>query len=294
MKLKHHRTGISSVFPRLGSIAPFALLLMAALYCVGAPQARCQDSPSSEEAHARLETISISGSKRFSTDKIAAAAGLKVGESVSRADLQKAADALSQLGIFSNVQYRFSSPLSGVQVEFAVSDAPELPIVFDNFPWVSDDDLSSAIHSAVPLFDGSAPAGGMLLDSMDTAIEVFLEKKGVFAKVSHAKMSSPLTDDPVMTFLAAGPVQNVKSLEFAEPIAENERGIHDRLSDLIGKPYSRTALELFEVEQARPAYYSRGLLKVHFDAPVIQAETGSGATGAIAPTFSNRPRPSKA
>jgi outer membrane protein assembly factor BamA len=220
---------------------------------------------------ARLDSVSVVGSKRFPADKIVAAMGLKAGSMVTRVDLQKAADSLSALGPFSTVKYRFASPPSGLRVEFAVEDAPGLPIRFDNFPWVSDDELTAALKSAVPLCDGTAPPGGAILDTMGTAIELFLEKKDVFARVSHSAMTDPLTDEPMQTFLAAGPAQDVKSVEFSDALALANRGIQDRLKDLIGKPYSRTALEVFEVEQVRPVYLSRGLLKIRFSAPVIKA-----------------------
>jgi outer membrane protein assembly factor BamA len=258
-------------------IVILALLVFGTVVC----PAISQDAAAPPEIQARLGAVSVVGSKRFSSDAIVAAAGLKAGTLVSRADLQKAADTLSALGPFSSVKYRFSSPPSGLLVEFAVEDAPGLPIRYDNFPWVTDDELTAAAKVAVPLCDGTAPPGGTMLDAMGTAIELFLEKKNVFARVSHSPMTDPLTDEPIQTFLAAGPAQDVKSIEFSDPLAENDHAIRDRLPDLIGKPYSRTALEIFEVEQVRPIYFARGLLKVHFDAPAIQAV--AAAAGDAAP-----------
>src|SRR5713226_2386205 len=72
----------------------------------------------------KLVGIKILGSKRFSEDQIAAATGLKVGETVHREDLQAAADHLAQLGLFSSVRYRFSSKGDNVELEFQVEDAP--------------------------------------------------------------------------------------------------------------------------------------------------------------------------
>jgi outer membrane protein assembly factor BamA len=251
-----------------------ALLLLLILFVAGLPAALpvfCQDAAAPPELRVRLDAISVVGWKRLSPDAIIAASGLKVGAPVSRVDLQKAADVLSALGPFSSVKYRFSSPPSGLRVEFEVQEAPGLPIRYDNFPWVMDEELNAAVKAAVPLCDGTAPPGGAILDTMATAIELYLEKKNVFARVSHTPMTDPLTDEPIQTFLAAGPAQDVKSIEFSDALAMANRTIQDRLSDLIGKPYSRTGLELFEVEQVRPVYVARGLLKVHFDAPAIQA-----------------------
>jgi len=43
--------------------------------------------------------------------------------------------------------------------------------------------------------------------------------------------------------------------------------VQERLPDLIGKPYSRSRVELFEFEQLRPIYLTHAYLKVQFGQP---------------------------
>jgi outer membrane protein insertion porin family len=251
------------------------LIFLFACLVLVASTARAQEppapAPAANEPSAKLAAISASGSTHFSSDAIVAESGLKAGDTVTRTDLKNAADRLSGLGTFAKVGYRFSSAADGVTVEYEVADAPLLPVSFDNFPWVSDDDLKGAIKAAVPLFDGTAPATGRILDEEGDAVRRFLETKGIYVKVSHTPMSDPLTSVQTVQFLSAGAEEDVKSIDFSDALANTNKAIQERLADLIGKPYSLTALKLFEFEQVRPVYVERGLLNVSFKEPVVQA-----------------------
>lgn len=243
--------------------------------------ARAQEpatAPAAAEPSAKLAAITATGSTHFSSDAIVAESGLKSGDTVTRTDLKNAADKLSALGTFAKVGYRFSSGASGVTVEYQVSDAPLLPVSFDNFPWVSDDDLKGAIKAAVPLFDGTAPVTGRILDDMGEAVRRFLETKNIYVRVSHTPMADPLTSVQTVQFLSAGAEEDVKSIDFSDALANSDKAIQERLTDLIGKPYSLTALKLFEVEQIRPVYIERGLLNVNFREPVVQAPAPNAST----------------
>ena len=252
--------------------APFFVLLCILASTAGATAAQEPPTPAESAPSAKLAAVSATGSEHFASDQVVAETGLKPGATVTRADLQSAADRLSALGTFAKVGYRFSSGVEGgVTVEYQVTDAPLLPISFDNFPWVSDADLLGAIKAAVPVFDGTAPANGRILDEMADAVQRFLETKGIYVKVTHTPMSDPLTSEQTVQFLSAGAEEDVKSIEFSDALANTNRAIQERLQDLIGKPYSLTALRLFEFEQIRPVYIERGLLRVNFKDPVIQA-----------------------
>ena len=56
----------------------------------------------------------------------------------------------------------------------------------------------------------------------------------------------------------------MQSIEFNDPLAKNDRAIQTSLADLIGKPYSRSRVELFEFEQVRPVYLAHSYLQVQF------------------------------
>jgi outer membrane protein insertion porin family len=267
---------------QLVAFAPLSILLgLLTLSPAAAARQQASAPPAAAQASAKLAAISVAGSARFTSDQILTELALKPGATVTRADLQAMADTLTQLGIFSKVGFRFSSAPAGVTVEYQVADGPMLPVSFDNFPWVSDGDLKTAIKAAVPLFDGTAPATGKILDEMGSGMSRFLQTKAIFVKISHTPMSDPLTGQQTLQFLSAGAEEDVKSVDFSDAAANSDHAIQERLADIVGKPYSLTALKLFESEQVRPVYVSRGLLRVSFNAPVVEAPS---PTASSAPT----------
>jgi outer membrane protein insertion porin family len=257
------------------------LLAVLAAACFAAPT-RAQSATSqtsSPSASARLVSVAATGSVRFHSDQIAQATGLKPGDTVTREDLQKGADRLVALGTFATVHYRFSTIETGVKVEYQLTDAPAVPVAFDNFPWLTDDELVTELKSTVFLFDGTAPEHGGILDEISSSLDKLLERHGVFANVKYEVATSPVDNRDVVQFTVEGAGLNVKSLDFPDALAKSDRGIHEQLSELVDKPFSRSAVEMFEAEQIRPVYLSHGFLRVQFALPIARLEGTSNRDG---------------
>ena len=243
------------------------------------PPTRFQ-APSPPTGPANLAAIHATGSKRWTSDQIAASCGLTLGQSVTRDDFQAAANQLTELGTFSNVQYRFSTLPKGAVLEFQVTDGPLIPVSYDNIPWFSDDEITAAVHKDVPLFDMEVPSKGALLDSISQAIVKLLASKNIDASVEHSVVRAITTDRDVQRFRVAGVPVTVSAVEFDDPIARESAAIRDRQYDVVGKPYSRLALELFDYEQVRPVYLAAAMLRVKMGEP--QARLDATASGAPA------------
>ncbi len=235
----------------------------------------------SETGSATLASIDVNGSKRFTSAQIAAAIGLKAGSQITKADLQKAANTLAQLGPFTNVQYRYSTEANGVVVQFQVADAPAVPVFFDNFPWFTDEQLDAALKAATPLYDGSAPEHGTLLDGMANSLGLFLVAHGYPGNVSHVLTARVFSNQQVQEFRLDNADVDVASVTFSDALAQKDRGIHTRLSDLIGKPYSRTMIELFELEQVRPVYLTHAYDHVRFEPAKVQIDPSNRSRIAV-------------
>jgi outer membrane protein insertion porin family len=273
-------------FARARSLNRLAIALLAVILV--ALHATAQTA--SPAASSRLASVSATGSVRFQSDQIAQASGLKPGDTVTREDLQKAADRLVALGLFATVHYRFSTVDTGVKVEYQVTDAPAVPVSFDNFPWLTDDELVAELKNTVFLFDGTAPEHGAILDQMSASIEKLLERHSVFASVRYAAATSPVDNHDVVQFSVEGAGLNVKSIDFTDALAKSDRGIHDQLPLLVDKPFSRSAIETFEAEQIRPIYLSHGFLRVQFAPPIARLEgsptrNGPNPVDVVAPIF---------
>jgi outer membrane protein assembly factor BamA len=229
-----------------------------------------------DSGNGKLASVKVTGSSKYRPDLIAAETGLSAGSTITKADLQNGADRLAGLGLFSNVQYRFATEDAGVRAEYQVTDAPTLPVWFDNFPWFTDEELSADLKKEIPLFDGTAPESGSMLHEMTSALERLLSTRGLSATVSNAIVTAPVTDRRVQQFQVENARANIAGVEFSDALAQSDRGIQQRLADVVGRPYSRTLVELFEFEQVRPVYLAHGFLRARFGEPSARV-SGSGA-----------------
>ena len=261
--MRHH------VFHKVSSLIIACLLLGTVFTPLSA--SRIQAPPqNARPGTARLDSVLVAGSMRFTSEQIAKAIGLHPGDTVGREELQGAADKLAALGLFNNIQYKFATVLGGVKVTYQVSDVPALPVAFDNFPWFSDEELNSGLRASGILFDGGAPSKGTVLDAISEALEKLLDARNVHARVSHEVVAHPFNNQSVQEFRVENADLTIQKVDFSDPVAQSDRVVQERLPDLIGKPYSRSRVELFEFEQVRPVYLARAYLRVQFGQPVAQ------------------------
>jgi len=247
-----------------------ALMAAAALLCISG--CACAQTAAGS---AKLDAVTIEGSARYKSDQIAAAIGMKPGIMVDRDALQGGADKLVALGLFSSVSYKFSSIPAGVRVTYTVVDAPAAPVIFDNFPWVTDAEITDALRQSGVLFDGTAPFGGTVLDTIATAIEHFLDSRSIHVRVSHAMVADPSSGRQVQQFRADDVTLIINSVNFSDELASKDVGLTDRVPDLVGKPYSRSTIELFTFEQVRPLYLGRAYLRAQFPPPIAKLAPGT-------------------
>jgi Surface antigen variable number repeat len=247
-----------------------SLLAIAAGLCATFAASQEQQPAS---ASGRLESVKVTGSAKFSSEQIAPATGLQVGQQVTREQLQGGANSLAYLGPFTNVRYRFFSGMNGVQVEYEVTDAPAVPVFFDDFPWFTDMQMIAYVKTSVPLFDGTAPQHGKILDDIAGALAREMQAQGITANVSHELLTLSWNQQQVMLFRAEGDaLPTIERVEFSDALANRDPAIRDRIGDLVGKPYSRTAIRSFEFEQVRPVYLAHAFLNLKFGEPSAHLE----------------------
>jgi outer membrane protein assembly factor BamA len=234
------------------------LATLAACLCFALPAAA---------QHGKLAQVSASGSAKYSSAQIVSACGLKPGDVVTREDLQAAADRLAQLGPFRNVRYKFSSSGENVTLEFQLEDAPSIPVLFDNFPWFSDEELHQALRDAVVFFDGTAPENGDILERMTQTLQELLAARNIKATVERTFMASPGAEGMIQRFQIAGAVMKVEAIEFQHALAAESPKLAEAARDLRGKPFSRFAIEVFAEEHLLPLYRERGYLRASIGTP---------------------------
>lgn len=244
-----------------------AALALFANFC---PSALPQEASST--ADAKLLSVTQVGSQAYSTEQVTALSGLQNVATVNRDTIQAAADRLAHTGLFASVRYRYSGEVGGLRVTFELQDAPTFPVSFDNFPWFTDDELTAALNQAGLPFHGTAPATGTVLDTMAQTLEKTLATRGVHATVTHRMSALPGTDQKTLRFSVKGADLTISAIQFTDSLATNDRGVKDELQNLVGKPFSREAVERFDFEHVRPIYFSRGYLRAIFGRPEARFE----------------------
>jgi outer membrane protein assembly factor BamA len=209
---------------------------------------------------APLREIHADGLKTLTEAQVTGLSGLAIGKEVGREDLQVGSDALVRTGLFANVSYNFTTRNDGVLLTFHLQENRRLAVSYDNFPWYSDTELNEAIRKDLPFFDGTLPEAGAVVDVAAKALANFLASKGANSQVEHLVLASPLADDSIQQFHAEGLAPRIASVDFSDPDIKQSRAVQQHLSELIGKSYSRLAIDVFLAEQIRPIYFERGYL----------------------------------
>ena len=228
------------------------------------PKPLAQMPPSARQ----LIVIKVIGSKRFPEAAVAAATGLQMAAPVNDDDFKKAARRLGDLGVFTEIAYTFSYSSAGTKVEFHVSDVDKfVPALFEDFVWFSDAELLKRIKEHAPLFDGSLPLSGRLVDEVSDVLQAMLVENSIPGHVEYLRTAKP--DGPIdgINYRVTDVLIQVRKIEFSGAAAADLPALEAAGEKLPDHEYSRTRLNLLVQRQLLPVYYVRGYLKAEFGEP---------------------------
>jgi len=256
-----------------------AILLVLLLAAPGAPAAQ-------SGGEFRLAGVNVVGSKRYDAAEIARATGLKVAEIITAKSLDEAANKLASLGVFASVNYRYQTHGNMMTVVYNVEDAAHfLPCTFGNFVWFSPQELREGIRSRVPLFAGSAPSGGTMLDLISAALVAMLEARGIHAQVQATPRGQAGGPIQAMQFLVMGVSMPVRKIEFTGVKKVDEALLQEAASPLMNKDYDASFIADFSRRSIAAVYRQRGYLRADFGEPVPQLLAGDSAQNAVTVTI---------
>jgi outer membrane protein assembly factor BamA len=221
----------------------------------------------------KIGTIRVSGQKKFSAEQVIAATGLKQGQIFNVKDLDAAAERLGKSGAFPDVSYSYVPQGDLIAVEFKVEEAAKYrECVFDNFVWLTRDEVQAGLRRELPLFIGVVPETGDLLDDISQALEKLSKEKGISVHVTR-RIDQAAIGDPNWSHLysAQGADVKVQSVELTGTLTVNPNDLQKETSGLIGREYSEFQSGLFGTLRLLPYYRERGYLqaRVETQAPKI-------------------------
>ena len=106
-----------------------------------------------------------------------------------------------------------------------------------------------------------------MIDQITAVIGNLLASHQIKGSVTHQLLASPAGDGMVTQFHLEGVQLRIQSVQFGDAVATDSERLKDRIADIKGKPYSLYSIEVFENEQVRPLYSTKGLLRAQIGPP---------------------------
>jgi outer membrane protein assembly factor BamA len=249
-----------------------AILLLVVPYSLSQTRKSKELPPSAYQ----LISVEVSGTERYTSEDVARATGLKLGQTVREDDFRDAARQLGDSGAFADVAYSFEYAPEGTKLKLQVKDAEHfVPARFENLVWFSDQELLEKLHAQVPLFKGQLPVTGRLADDVVEALQALIDDKKIPARVDYLRVQHG--DGPIeaFAFSASGPRIGIRNVEFSGANESDFPMLQDAAKQLRGAEYVRSALRQQEDKTLLPAFLQRGYLRATVAEPaakVVQSE----------------------
>jgi outer membrane protein assembly factor BamA len=228
--------------------------------------------PQEKAAATKIASIRVTGQKKFSAEQVIAATGLKSGQVFDVKELDAAAERLGKSGAFPDVSYSYVPQGGLIAVQFKVEEAAKFRgCVFDNFVWLTGDEIQDGLKKVVPLYIGAAPETGDVLDDIARALEKLSKQKGITVHVTR-RIDQARIGDPNWSHLytAEGASVKVQSMRFTGPLTVNPEDLKKEAGRLIGRDYSLFQSGLFGTATILPFYGERGYLQAKIGTPTPQ------------------------
>jgi outer membrane protein insertion porin family len=108
------------------------------------------------------------------------------------------------------------------------------------------------------------------LETAANAIHDLLAAHKLDLPIRHQVMANPLGEGNIQQFSVEGAGLNIASLTFSDAALSSNPAVQQHLSEIVGKPYSRTTIDLFLAEQIRPVYLKQGYLRAKLGPPEVR------------------------
>ncbi|MDQ5844300.1 MAG: hypothetical protein M3539_03310 [Acidobacteriota bacterium] len=222
----------------------------------------------------KIAKVEVEGLQRLSSEDVVAASGLKPGAAFSVEDVDNAGQKLVDSGLFAKVAYRTRTNGNQVIVVFNVEEAKsgQSAVVFDNFVWFNDEELTAAIKREVPSYNGAAPDSGNMTDLIRLALQKLLDEKQIKGTVEYAPWLINNTRQQEHLFSVSGVPIPICTLSF--PGAKNipEEKLVKSSRQLTEQDYSKKSAIAFGTFILFPLYREVGQLRAAFGEPIAKFE----------------------
>jgi outer membrane protein assembly factor BamA len=250
---------------------PFLLLCASLL----SAQTRKPAKPAPSSA-SKLISIRVTGSTRYTPAQLSAATGLQIGQVVTDDDFKEVSRHLGETGAFSNVAYTFQFNPEGIRLDVQVTDsAPFVPVRFENFVWLSDQELRQKLSAREPLFQDQLPVSGNLADQVSEALQGLAIERNLHGRVDYLRAGPQ--DGPIeaFEFSITGQPIIIRNIDFSGAGPTELPLLEAAARRVSRQDYSRSRLVLQAEKNFLPVFLEHGYLnaKVAEPQPKVVEET---------------------
>jgi outer membrane protein insertion porin family len=261
---------------------PRSLLALAPL-CLAATSAFAQQYT--------VKKIVFDGPTPYSQASLEAASGLKPGDTISKTELQAAAQRLVDTGAFDDLQSTLDGPIKAITVLFkvkAVDPSRILTATFDNFVWFQPEELQAKLRKLVPLFNGTVPEAGNQEDAIVAALKQMLKEQGVDATVTFEPVApSPSQPLRLAEFRVAKPAVHIRSIVVSGGTPQLSAATDKLVHALPGRNYNEglipNSLPNLLLASYKNAGYLASSISTLTRTPAAPADAGVDVTATIVP-----------
>ena len=248
-------------------------------------------APDSQQAPApsgtfQLGTIAVTGVRRYNDADVTRLSALTPGQPVTPPDLDAVVKQLSSTGLFASVRYRYVISGNRMDVTFEIEEPVwSMPVLFDNFVWLSDDELLAAVKQKVPSFDGTLPVNAEVTVHMTGVLQRVLDERRIRGRVEFAFHNNQTTGRNQYLFSVKDTGLAVCAVRVtgASVIAESQ--LVEAAVELTRRDYSRLYLTELANGTLRTMYRQRGYWRAEFRDPVATLGTAPGACSGVTVTL---------
>jgi outer membrane protein assembly factor BamA len=280
---------MKTVLPRSCGRGLISSLLLLLLCLTAVAQSPSQSTLPMPPTAYTLISVMVTGSKRFTSDEVAAASGLPVGTIAHEEDFKKAARQLGESGAFNAVSFTYSYSSAGTKLEFQLTDADKfVPARFSDFVWFTDQELLQKVHARVPLFNGELPSSGRLPDQVSDVLQALLVENAIPGSVEYARASGKSGNLASFDYNVAGVSIRIRHLEFPGAGGNELPSLQAAAEKLVDREYSRAYMNSFVEGSLLPVYHEHGYLKASCALPqpkVVKAAASDAGEHQQPPTF---------
>ncbi len=210
----------------------------------------------------------MTGSNRYTPEQIIAATGLQPGQNVTEDDFKSVSRHLGETGAFSDVAYTFQFGPQGMKLALQVTDNnPFVPVRFENFVWLSDQELFDKLRARVPLFQGQLPVTGDLADEVSEALQVIAIELKLRGRVDYLRAGPEDGPREAFEFSITGQPIIVRKIGFSGASPAELPELEAAARRLSGQDYLRSRVLLQSEKNFLPVFLARGYLKASVGAP---------------------------